>query len=145
MIEKVTKTRKPVMIATGAATIDEVKNAVSILKSYESEIVLMQCNTNYTGKDENFDFINLNVLKTYHEMFSNVVMGLSDHTHGAITTLGAVALGAKVIEKHFTDDVNRDGLTTFSMTPKSWKRMVEGTRILERAMGKKEKKLKKMS
>ena len=142
MIEKVAKTRKPVMIATGAATIDEVKNAVSILKSYESEIVLMQCNTNYTGKDENFDFINLNVLKTYHEMFSNVVMGLSDHTHGAITTLGAVALGAKVIEKHFTDDVNRDGPDhPFSMTPKSWKRMVEGTRILERAMGKKEKKV----
>ena len=67
----------------------------------------MQCNTNYTAKKENFKYINLNVLKTYKSNFSNVILGLSDHTHGHATVVGAVSLGARVFEKHFTDDNNR--------------------------------------
>ena len=69
----------------------------------------MQCNTNYTGSNENFNFIELNVLKTYRKEFKNIVLGLSDHTPGHTTVLGAVALGAKVIEKHFTDSNAREG------------------------------------
>ena len=136
MIRRVAETRKPIMIATGASTIAEVEKAVNILRSYDVDIVLMQCNTNYTGNDENFDFINLNVLKTYKEMFPDVIIGLSDHTHGSVTTLGAVALGAKVVEKHFTDDNDRQGPDhPFSMNPESWREMVDNTRILERSMG----------
>jgi N-acetylneuraminate synthase len=63
-------------------------------------------------------------------------LGLSDHTHGHSTVLGAVALGARVIEKHFTDDTSRVGPDhPFSMTPVTWKDMVDRTRELERALG----------
>ncbi|GIR16418.1 MAG: hypothetical protein CM15mP29_4060 [Alphaproteobacteria bacterium] len=58
---------------------------------------------------ENFGFINLNVLKQYRDIFPSVVLGLSDHTPGHTTVLGAVSLGARVIEKHFTDDNYREG------------------------------------
>ena len=69
-------------------------------------------------------------------MFPNVKLGLSDHTPGDITVLGAVSLGAKMIEKHFTDDNNRKGPDhPFSMNPKSWEEMVDRTRILELSLG----------
>ncbi|CAM5563666.1 N-acetylneuraminate synthase OS=Lysinibacillus sphaericus OX=1421 GN=LS41612_19545 PE=4 SV=1 [Lysinibacillus sphaericus] len=61
----------------------------------------MQCNTNYTGNIENFKYINLNVLKTYNTMYPNMILGLSDHTPGHATVLGAITLGARVIEKHY--------------------------------------------
>ena len=96
----------------------------------------MQCNTNYTASLENFRFIQLNVLKVYRQMFPDLVLGLSDHTPGLATTLGAVSLGARMIEKHFTDDTNRIGPDhKFSMDPKSWLDMVERTRELENALG----------
>jgi sialic acid synthase SpsE len=100
------------------------------------EIVLFQCNTNYTGSDENFDHIHLNVLKTYAQLFPNMVLGLSDHTSRHATVLGAVALGARVIEKHFTDDTTREGPDhPFAMDPETWSEMVARTRELERALG----------
>jgi len=78
----------------------------------------------------------LNVLKTYRLMFPDVVLGLSDHTPGHATVLGSVALGARVIEKHFTDDTTREGPDhAFAMDPDTWADMVENTRRLERALG----------
>ena len=85
----------------------------------------MQCNTNYTGSLDNFNHINLNVLNKYKELFPNAIIGLSDHTPGHETVLGAIALGIKVVEKHFTDDTSRNGPDhPFSMDPKTWKDMV---------------------
>jgi sialic acid synthase SpsE len=76
------------------------------------------------------------VLQTYQTIFPGITVGLSDHTHGHATVLGAVALGGRVIEKHFTDDTTRVGPDhPFSMTPHSWREMVDRTRELERAMG----------
>ena len=96
----------------------------------------MQCNTNYTASLENFKFIQLNVLKVYRKMYPDMVLGLSDHTPGLATALGAVSLGARMIEKHFTDDTSRIGPDhKFSMDPKSWLDMVERTRELENALG----------
>ena len=69
----------------------------------------MQCNTNYTASDKNFRFINLNYLKYLKNKFPKLILGLSDHTHGHSTVLGAVTLGAKVIEKHFTLSNEHDG------------------------------------
>ena len=71
----------------------------------------MQCNTNYTGSKKNLNFINLNVLNYYKKKY-NLIIGLSDRTHGHTTVLGAVALGARAIEKHFTDNNSRIGLIT---------------------------------
>ncbi len=127
---------KPMLIATGAATIGEVQKAVHAILKINKELVLMQCNTNYTASLENFKYINLNVLKTYATMFPQVILGLSDHTPGHATVLGAVTLGARVIEKHFTDDNHREGPDhAFAMNPQTWADMVENTRQLERALG----------
>jgi sialic acid synthase SpsE len=135
-LEYMARKGKPVLLATGASHIGEVQNAVHAITTINPELVLMQCNTNYTASLENFDHIHLRVLETYKTMFPNVVLGLSDHTSGHATVLGAVALGARVVEKHFTDDTSREGPDhKFAMDPNTWAAMVENTRQLERALG----------
>ncbi len=137
IISKISIKKKPVILATGASNFSEVKSTINLILKKNKKIVLMQCNTNYTFNEENFKYINLNVLNTYKKEFKNrVVLGLSDHTQGHSTVLGAVAIGARVIEKHFTDNNNRKGPDHyFSMNPKTWAEMVKETRRLENAMG----------
>jgi len=96
----------------------------------------MQCNTNYTARDDNYDHLHLNVLKTYATLFPNVILGLSDHTHSPAPVVGAVALGARVIERHFTDSNEREGPDhKFAMNPQAWADMVQQVRTFERALG----------
>lgn len=136
MLEHIAGKSKPVLLATGAANIGEVQQAVHTIRAINQQLVVLQCNTNYTAAAVNYDHINLRVLNTYQTMFPEVIVGLSDHTHGHATVLGAVALGARVVEKHFTDDTTRVGPDhPFSMTPLTWKDMVDRTRELERALG----------
>jgi sialic acid synthase SpsE len=136
MLHAVAATGKPVILATGASEMRDVERAMEVLAAHHVPVVLMQCNTNYTGSPENFDHIHLNVLRTYRLLYTDAILGLSDHTRGHAAVLGAVALGARVIEKHFTDDNSRDGPDhPFSMTPASWREMVDRTRELERALG----------
>lgn len=134
--EHIARQGKPVLLATGASTIGDVQRAVHAILAINSQLVLMQCNTNYTAAEENFSNIHLNVLNTYRNMFPDLVLGLSDHTHGHATVLGAVTLGACVIEKHFTDDNDRVGPDhPFAMNPTAWEEMVKATRQLESALG----------
>lgn len=127
---------KPVLIATGAASLDDVRRAMDLLLAAGVDIVLMQCNTSYTGELENAHHVNLRVLQQYAEMYPGVTLGLSDHTPGNVTVLGAVALGARVVEKHFTDDTTRIGPDHgFSLDPTTWRAMVDDTRLLEAALG----------
>jgi sialic acid synthase SpsE len=136
MIEQVASKQKPYFLATGASTADEVNSAVRAALSINPKLALMQCNTNYTASLDNFKYIQLNVLQTYRSMYPDIVLGLSDHTPGHATVLGAVALGARIIEKHFTDDINRNGPDhAFSMDPRTWREMVERSRELENALG----------
>ena len=136
IVDYIASKNKPVLLATGASTLDEVDIAMSTLLNRTDDIVLMQCNTNYTASLENFKYINLNVLKEYSRRYPNVILGLSDHTPGHATVLGAVALGARVIEKHFTNDTTREGPDhKFSMNFNTWKDMVDRTRELENALG----------
>jgi sialic acid synthase SpsE len=101
-----------------------------------SDLVLLQCNTNYTAGEENYAYLQLNVLREYASMYPGIVLGLSDHMPGHVAVLGAVALGARVIEKHFTDSTDRAGPDhPFSMNPQTWREMVERTRDLESALG----------
>lgn len=142
MLRKVASKKKPVLLACGASEIGEVQAAVDTLRSVNPQLILMQCNTNYTGSLDNFRHIHLNVLRSFRTMFPHLVLGLSDHTPGHATALGAVALGARVVEKHFTDDNAREGPDhPFSMTPKAWRDMVERTRELELALGSPEKRV----
>lgn len=136
MLRKVGLKRKPVILAAGASNLQDVCRAMSVLDGVTVGVGLMQCNTNYTGSLENFRYIHLRVLETFRLMFPHAVLGLSDHTPGHATVLGAVALGARLVEKHFTDDIHRDGPDhMFSMTPKTWREMVDRTRELELALG----------
>lgn len=142
IIEYMSKKKKPTMLATGASSINDVKRAMETICKFNDEIVLMQCNTNYTASLENFKYINLNVLKTFEKLYPNVILGLSDHTPGHTTVLGAISLGARVIEKHFTDNTTRKGPDhAFSMDPITWKDMVLRSRELECSLGNGEKQI----
>jgi sialic acid synthase SpsE len=140
ILRHIAEKEKPVILSTGASTLGDVERAVDTILSINQKLILMQCNTNYTASLENFRYIHLRVLQTYRAMYPNLVLGLSDHTPGHATILGAVAIGARSVEKHFTDDNDRIGPDhPFSMTPSTWKDMVERTRELEAALGSPEK------
>lgn len=130
------KKNKPVLIATGAASMEDVERAMETLSQHTRDIVLMQCNTNYTLDADKYKYVNLNVLKTYQQRYPNTILGLSDHTLGYATVVGAVALGARVIEKHFTDDNNREGPDhKFAMNPNNWRLMVDTANEVYAALG----------
>ncbi len=135
-LERMASKRKPFFVATGASTIGEVQQAVHAILKINPQLVLMQCNTNYTASPKNYDHLHINVLKTSAVLFPGVILGLSDHTHALAPVLGAVTLGARVIERHFTDSNDREGPDhKFAMNPENWAKMVEETRLLERALG----------
>lgn len=133
MIEKVASTKKPIFLATGDATISEIEDAIITIESTGNDnLVLMQCITNYPSQIES---ANIRVLKTYESAF-NVLTGYSDHSPGDVVVLGAIASGAKVIEKHFTLDKNGNGPDhPHSMDASEFKQMVYRIRQLEMAMG----------
>tara|TARA_B100000886_G_C20420288_1_gene491246 strand:+ start:368 stop:1426 length:1059 start_codon:yes stop_codon:yes gene_type:complete len=144
IIKYIAERQKPFILATGASTLNEVRVAVNAALEINKNFCLMQCNTNYTGSKENFKNTNLNVLKSFSLEFPDITLGLSDHTSGHSTCLGAIALGAKMIEKHFTDDTSREGPDhAFAMNPKTWKEMVYRSRELEESLGDGIKKLEK--
>jgi len=135
-LDQVSSLGKPILLACGASEMSDVESAIDVIRRHTNQIVLMQCNTNYTADIENFKYINLNVLNTFKDRYPGMILGLSDHTLGSSTVLGAVALGARVIEKHFTDDNSRVGPDhKFAMNPATWAQMVEMTRELEQALG----------
>ena len=135
-LELVASQGKPVLLACGASSMEDVERAVAAVLAHTRDLVLMQCNTNYTGSLENLGHVNLNVLRTFAERWPGLPLGLSDHTPRHATVLGAVTLGARVVEKHFTDDNDREGPDhPFSMTPATWREMVDRTRELEAALG----------
>lgn len=135
-LESVARRGKPMILATGAANIEDVERAVDRILSANRNLALLQCNTNYTGSIENFHHVNLKVISTYALRYPGLILGLSDHTPGHATVLGAIALGARIIEKHFTDDNSRSGPDhAFSMSPQTWREMIDRSRELEAALG----------
>ena len=135
---------KPLLIATGASNLEEIKSAVEVALSKTKDIILMQCNTNYTarhGEDisltrERFSNLNLSVLKNYSELYPQLPIGLSDHTHGSLSVLGAVGLyNCSVVEKHLTFDSSLEGQDhAFSMMPNEWLEMVQETEQLKKEL-----------
>ena len=135
IIMKMAEKGKPLILATGASDISEVISAINAAKASPG-IVLMQCNTNYTADQQNYKYLNLNVLKNYALQFPDCILGLSDHMIGHVEVLGAVSLGARVIEKHFTDSNDNDGPDhKFALNPTAFRSMVQDVRFLEEALG----------
>lgn len=135
-IEKMIKIGKPIIIATGASNLYDVDRVYEMFQDKDVDFSILQCNTNYTGASQNIHYSNLRVISTYKARYPNAIIGLSDHTSGDVAVLGAISLGAKIIEKHFTDDTSRTGPDhKFAMDPQAWNLMIERSRDLELALG----------
>jgi sialic acid synthase SpsE len=127
---------KPLLLATGACEEIDVDRALAVARAHTNQIVLLQCNTNYTGERENLHHLNLRVLTRYAQRYPDVLLGLSDHTPGHVSVCAALALGAVVFEKHFTDDTSRTGPDhAFAMTPHTWREMVEAAQLTAATLG----------
>lgn len=127
------RTHKPIIISTGMSNLDEVKEALNVLKENGScSISLLHCNTQYPTP---FEDANLLAIKTLRSVFG-LDVGYSDHTLGIEAPIAAVALGATIIEKHFTLDRNLEGPDhKASLEPDELKRMVASIRNIEKALG----------
>ncbi|EAJ1622007.1 N-acetylneuraminate synthase [Campylobacter upsaliensis] len=132
-LKAVAKCKKKVLLSTGMANLGEIEAALTILrKNGTRNITLLHCNTEYPTP---FEDVNLNALKTLKEAFK-LEVGYSDHTEGIVASLGAVALGAVVIEKHFTLDKTMEGPDhRASLEFEELKALCKGIRELEKALG----------
>lgn len=143
-LQYIAKKNKPIILGCGAATIKEIREAVdTIRQTNNNKIILLQCVTNYPSPIRDS---NIRAMQTIQDKFK-VLVGYSDHTigksgkgddplDGLTVPLGAVALGAVVIEKHFTDDTTRQGPDhPFAMSTEGFKKMVRGIRSMEQAIG----------
>lgn len=133
MLKYIAKKGKPIILSTGASTIAEIDEAVKAIRlEGNNDVILLQCVTNYPS---HFESANIRAMKAMGELF-DVLVGYSDHTPRIIISLGAVSLGACVIEKHFTDDKTRTGPDhPFAMNVKEFREMVDSIRALEEAFG----------
>lgn len=131
------ETKKPVILSTGMSNLDEIAEAIYVLKENGSEkIVLLHCNTEYPTPMKD---VNLRAMDTMRERF-HLQVGYSDHTLGTEVPIAAAALGAAVIEKHFTIDKNMKGPDhKASLEPDQLKAMVAAIRNIEAALGSREK------
>lgn len=132
-LERLAKTEKPIIMSTGMCTLDEVRSAVDILKkNLAGKITLLHCTTQYPAP---YPEVNLNAMRTLQKEFGFEV-GYSDHTKGTEVPIAAVAMGATVIEKHFTLDRNMEGPDhKASLEPDELAAMVRAIRNIELAMG----------
>ena len=134
LIEYAASKGKPIIISTGIATEEEIKEAVDACKRMNNDqIALLKCTSEYPAPIED---ANLNIIPLLKEKF-NTVVGLSDHTLGTVVPVAAVALGARIIEKHFILDKKLGGPdASFSLEPHEFKKMVDEIRQVEKALGK---------
>ena len=130
---KIAKLKKKVILSTGMSTMQEIEDAVNIFKKYgTTDITILHCTTQYPTL---FEDVNLNAMLSIKEKFGYDV-GYSDHTKGIEVPIAAVALGATVIEKHFTLDNNMIGPDhKASLQPDELKKMVESIRNIELSLG----------
>ena len=138
LIEHIAKKGKPIILSTGAANVKDIEKAVSAIRKVgNKKIALMQCTAKYPAP---LSTINLKVIPGLIKKF-NVPIGLSDHSREPIIApMGAIALGAKIIEKHFTTDNNLPGPDHgFAITPDELKLLVRAIRKLEEALGEESK------
>ena len=131
----------PMIMSTGMADLEMVKSAYSLVHSINNQIAIMQCTSTYPSA---FSEINLKVLQTYMQEFPYAVIGYSGHEQGISIPPAAVALGAKIIERHFTlDRTMKGGDHAASLEPQGFEKMVRDIRAVEDAMGSSQKEIQK--
>lgn len=134
LLERIGKTKKPVIMSKGMATADEISLAIKTLKSFGCpQIALLQCISSYPATPEEMNLLTIpDIVKKF-----GVIAGLSDHTLSPTVPTAAVALGARVIEKHLTLERAQGGPdASFSLEPYEFKEMVNAVRTVEAALGK---------
>lgn len=127
------RTSKPIIMSTGMSNLEEIRMALNVLKENGAgSISILHCNTQYPTP---FEDVNLSAIKTMRKEFG-LEVGYSDHTQGIEVPIAAVAIGATIIEKHFTLDRNMEGPDhKASLEPDELKRMVSSIRNVENALG----------
>ena len=140
LIRHIAKMRKPVILSTGMNSIDSVRSSVEIFRNEEIPFALLHCTNVYPTPPE---LVRLGAMTKLGEAFPDAVIGLSDHTTSNYTCLGAVALGASILERHFTDSMKREGPDIIcSMDPKALSELIEGSSTIFLARGGEKKAVK---
>jgi pseudaminic acid synthase len=134
LLRKIAKTGKPVIMSTGISKLEDLEIAVTTLKENGcKDLILLKCTSTYPASPEN---TNIRTIPHMSQMFDCQV-GLSDHTLGVGVSVASIPLGARVIEKHFTDDRSKGGVdSAFSMEPAEFKMLVEESERAFLALGK---------
>ncbi len=133
LIRHIAEFGKPVILSTGMNTVESVRPSVEILRRRNIPFALLHCTNVYPTPPE---LVRLRAMTTLRNAFPDAVIGLSDHTTGNYTCLGAVALGASILERHFTDRMDRPGPDiACSMDPTAMAQLIEGSRVIHAARG----------
>lgn len=134
LLSALAETKIPIIISTGMAGQKELDDALETITKYHSDISILHCVSQYPTHPDN---VNLNTLRYLQENYGQYRIGYSDHTIGIATPLAAVAMGARIIEKHITIDRRMKGTDQAgSLGPDGVNRMVRDIRVLERSLGK---------
>ena len=133
LIKYIAKFNKPVILSTGMNSIESIRHSVEILRQANIPYALLHCTNVYPTPAE---IVRLGAISILKQEFPDAVVGLSDHTVSNYTCLGAVALGASILERHYTDNMNRPGPDIIcSMDPKALSELIEGSITIFKARG----------
>jgi len=133
LIKFIAKEKKPIILSTGMNTIESVGKAVSIFHQFKVPYALLHCTNVYPTPPE---LVRLGAMVELQKAFPDAVIGLSDHTVTNYPSLGAIALGASIIERHFTDSLDREGPDiSCSMDPINLKELIEASKIIKLSRG----------
>lgn len=133
LVEHIASFKKPVILSTGMNDLESISGAVDILKKYRVPYAVLHCTSMYPTP---YDKVRLGALEQLRSAFPDAVIGLSDHSLGNYTCFAAVALGASVLEKHFTSDKNWPGPDVpISIDPAELKDLIIGSRAIFAARG----------
>jgi len=133
LVKHIASLGKPIILSTGMNSIESIRPAVNIIRNAKIPFALLHCTNIYPTPPE---LVRLGALQIIREAFPDAVIGLSDHTTSNYTCLGAVALGASILERHFIDDMNRPGPDiSSSMDPDALRSLITGSKIIFSARG----------
>ena len=132
LIEKIAKTKKPIILSTGATSINDIKKSLKLINRYHNKVIILHCVTEYPTSSKN---ANIMRIKTLQKIFKHNLIGISDHTDDIDTSLASIPLGIVVIEKHFKLDKIKSMDSKFSITPDKMKSLRTKSEIYFNALG----------
>ena len=133
LIRKIAKTKKPVIVSTGMATVSEIQNCIKEIKKFHSKIILLHCVSGYPTSEKD---ANLNRIVSLRKKFKNLNIGLSDHTRSIVSSIASMAFGVSVIEKHFMLSKKLNSLDKeFSILPQQLKKLSEYSKKIFLTLG----------